>query len=301
LNDARQRLRSSGRPTWVFQTCDPGDQSVTAHQPKASGWTDGSAADLGLLDDARLDDIAGGDLQRDARRDHLQVQPRLGELDRLEPRIRRALQVGSAYSRGRSCRPAIAFRQDRTDLSVEGSEQLALALLPLRPRVHVPIEEAPAARSHALEVRVRDPQLLRELPAGKRRDAVPLHSGGLLDFQGALAVLRRAVMRARQGHQQVLLRTELTLELPCKFNKRTTALHVDLSIKKSGHCPSLAGTRSPRGVGETALARRRRSGPHCRRETSSRFTANAAFVHGEAPRPGVAATSREPCPIARAR
>ena len=29
--------------------------------------------------------------------------------------------------------------------------------------------------------------------------------------------------------------------------------------------------------------------------------ANAAFVHGEAPRPGLAATSRKPCPIARAR
>ena len=93
---------------------------------------------------------------------------------------------------------AIPLRQHRAHLAVEGPEQLTLALLLLQPRVHVAVEELRLLGPHALEVRVRDLQLLRELPAGKRRDAVPLHAGGLLDLQGALAVLRRAVMRARR-------------------------------------------------------------------------------------------------------
>jgi len=62
----------------------------------------------------------------------------------------------------------------------------------------VAIEKLRLLGPHALEVRVRDLQLLRELPAGKRRDAVPLHAGGLLDLECALAVLRRALMRVRR-------------------------------------------------------------------------------------------------------
>jgi hypothetical protein len=87
---------------------------------------------------------------------------------------------------------------NRWHLPVEGPEQLALALVPLQPHVHVAIEEFRLFGPHALEVRVPDRQLLRELAPRKRRDAVALHATGLLDFESALAVLRRAVMRVRR-------------------------------------------------------------------------------------------------------
>jgi hypothetical protein len=93
---------------------------------------------------------------------------------------------------------AIPLRQHRAHLSVEGPEQLTLAVLLLKPRVHVAVEKLRLLGPHALEVRVRDLQFLRELAPRKRRDAVALHAGGLLDLECALAILRRAVMRVRR-------------------------------------------------------------------------------------------------------
>ena len=55
---------------------------------------------------------------------------------------------------------------------------------------------------------------------GPARDAVALHAGRLFDLQGTLAVLRRAVLRARQRHEEAFLRADLALELPRKLNQR---------------------------------------------------------------------------------
>jgi hypothetical protein len=47
-----------------------------------------------------------------------------------------------------------------------------------------------------------------------------MHAGRLFDLQSTLTVLRRAVSRARQRHEEAFLRADLALELPRKLSQR---------------------------------------------------------------------------------
>ena len=64
---------------------------------------------------------------------------------------------------------------------------------------------------------------------------------------------------------------------------------------RDGDAPPRAGRYSPRGVGDTDPIRQA-PGTALSARSSSRRNANAAFVHGKTPRPGVTATSRKPLP-----
>jgi hypothetical protein len=79
--------------------------------------------------------------------------------------------------------------------------------------------------AHALEVRVRDLQLVGQLAARQRRDAVAHRVAGFVDDDVRLAVVAGAVMHQLRRHDQVLLRVQLALQFLGQAHEGTSALH----------------------------------------------------------------------------
>jgi hypothetical protein len=99
---------------------------------------------------------------------HFRYMLRLGQFDRLEAYFGQLLQDGQhALGQVEVVQAPVAIRQHGTHMAVEGAQHAPL-FLALQPGVHVAVEQCRLAFTHALEVGIRNLQLVRQLAARQR-------------------------------------------------------------------------------------------------------------------------------------
>ncbi len=165
------------------------DQAIAAHQPVQQGLhRQRAVADLGVADhNTGLNHVTRRNFVPDQRCHHLQVHARLGELDRLETRLRQALQDRQdAIRQFEVVQSAVAVGQHRPNLAVEHAEHAAV-LAALQPGVDVMVQQDRLLAAHALEVRIWDLQFVGQLAPRQRGDAETAAAAGLLDDQPGVA------------------------------------------------------------------------------------------------------------------
>jgi hypothetical protein len=139
----------------------------------------------------------------------------------------------------------VAVGQHGTYLSVEGAQQAPVGLA-LQPGVDVAVQQCRLVLAHALEIGIRNVQLVGELPARERRHAIGCRSACLLDYEGRSAAFAGAVAHQWRGHYQIFLGVELALQLLGQIQQGTSASHDNLLRReRSGDGRAPAGMRIP--------------------------------------------------------
>ncbi|WP_413912433.1 hypothetical protein, partial [Candidatus Skiveiella danica] len=102
----------------------------------------------------------------------------------------------------------------------------------MQPGVHVAIEQCRLVFAHALEIGIRDLQLVRQLATRQPGDTVVHRVAAFLDDEAGVPQIVGGMAHQRRRHDQVLLRMQLAFQFLSQADERTSVFHSNLLLGK---------------------------------------------------------------------